>query len=132
MEVLRRTPTCDLTQAFGNGQSVEFLLGPFLQRGLYTALDQAQLRRIHVLMLLRTVLGLQQIAAKLRGRLFRSNHNRVVDGINLLVLQFFGMIGGVTVLVVGAVEFEPLVIFSCDDSIWEFAPLDILGYPRRC
>ncbi len=26
------------------------------------------------------------------------------------------MIGGVTVLVVGAVEFEPLVIFSCDDS----------------
>ena len=67
-------------------------------------------------MLLRTALGLHQIAAKLRGRLFRCNHNRVVDGLNLIVLQFFGMIGGVTVLVVVAVEFDPLVIFSCADS----------------
>ncbi len=67
-------------------------------------------------MLLWTALGLHQIAAKLRGRLFRSNHNRVIDGINLIVLQFFGMIGGVTVLVVVAVEFEPLVIFSGADS----------------
>ena len=86
MEVMRLTPPNELAQAFGNGRSVEFLLGQFLPRGLDTALDQAQLRRIHALMLLRTALGLHQIAAKLCGRLFHSNHNRVVDGINLLVL----------------------------------------------
>ncbi len=67
-------------------------------------------------MFLWTALCLHQIAAKFRGRLFRSNHSRVVNGINLIVLQFFGMIGGVTVLVVGAVGFEPRVIFYCDDS----------------
>jgi hypothetical protein len=88
MEVLRLTPPNELAQACGNGQSVEFLLGQFLLRVLDTALDQAQLRRIHVLMLLRTALDLHQIAAKLRGRLFRSSHNRVVEGINLIVLQF--------------------------------------------
>ncbi len=115
MEVLRLKPPNELAKAFGNhdGLSVEFLLGRFLPRVLDTALDEAQLRRIHVLMLLWTALGLHQIAAKLRGRLFRCNHNRVLDdGINLLVLQFFGMICGLTVLVLGAVEFEPLVIFA--------------------
>ncbi len=111
MEVLRLTPPNELAEAFGNGRSVKFLLGQFLPRCLDTALNRAQLRRTHVLILLRTALGLHQIAAKLRGRLFRSNHSRVVDGINLIVLQFIGMIGGVTVLVVGPVEFEPLVIF---------------------
>ncbi len=70
IEVLRLPPPNELAQAFGNGGSVEFLLGQVLQSGLDTALDEEQLRRIHVLMLLRTeatALGLHQIAAKLRG-----------------------------------------------------------------
>ena len=59
-----------------------------------------------MLMLLRTSLGLQQIAAWLT----------VSVGIILIILQFFGMFSGVTVLVVSTEEFEPFVIFSSDDS----------------
>jgi hypothetical protein len=66
-EVLRLTPPNELAQTFGNSRSVESLLGQFLPRDLYTALDEEQLRRIHVLMLLLTALGLDQNAAKLRG-----------------------------------------------------------------
>jgi hypothetical protein len=58
IEVLCLTLPNELAQAFGNCGSVEFLLGQFLPSGLDITLDEAQLRRIHVLMLLRTALGL--------------------------------------------------------------------------
>ncbi len=79
IEILRRAPHSELAQAFGNCGSVEFLYGQLQPSGLDTALDEAQLRRIHVLMLLRTAFGLHQIAANLRGCLFWCNYNRVVD-----------------------------------------------------
>jgi hypothetical protein len=64
IEILCLTSPNELAQTFGNGGSVEFLLGQVLLSGLDTALDEEQLRRIHVLMLLQTALGLHQIAAK--------------------------------------------------------------------
>ncbi len=57
MKVLRRAPPNKLAQAFGNGGSVEFLLGQFLTSALDTALDEPQLRRIHVHMFIRTALA---------------------------------------------------------------------------
>ncbi len=59
--------TTQLAQAFGNDNNVEFQLGQLLQSGLDTALDEAQLRRIHVHMFYLTSLGLHQIVEKLRG-----------------------------------------------------------------
>ena len=47
----------------------------------------------------------------MHGRLLWSYHDRIVNGNNLIILQFFGMICGMAVLIVGAEEFEPLVIF---------------------
>ena len=34
---------------------------------------------------------------------------------NLIVLQVFGIVDGMAFLIMGTVEFEPLVTFSCDD-----------------
>ena len=65
MKVMLCTPPSELPQAFGNGRSVEFLLGQLLTSAPDTALDETQLRGIHVQMLIRTALGLHQIAAKL-------------------------------------------------------------------
>jgi len=39
-----------------------------------------------------------------------------MDGTDLIMLQFFGMNSGVTVLIVGTLEFEQQVIISSDDS----------------
>ena len=55
-------PPNELANGFGHGCSGEFLLGQNLPGCLDTSLDTAQLRRIHVLMLLRTALRLHQIA----------------------------------------------------------------------
>jgi hypothetical protein len=65
IKVLRNAPPNELAQAFWNGGSVEFLLGQFLTSALGTALarDEAQLRRIHVHMFIRTALGLHHIPA---------------------------------------------------------------------
>ncbi len=65
MKIMLCTPPNELAQALGNGGSVEFLLGQLLTGALDTALDEQQLRRIHVHMLIRTALGLHQILAKL-------------------------------------------------------------------
>ncbi len=116
IKVLRRAPPNELAQAFLNCGSVEFLLGQFLTSALDTALDEAQLHRIHVHMFMLTALGLHHVPAKLSGRLLRRNHNRIVDGSNLVVLQNFLLIVCVTLLVVGTEEFQQLVIFSGDDS----------------
>ncbi len=67
IEVLSLSPHSELAQAFGNSGSVEFLLDQLQPSCLDTALDEGQLRRIHVLMLLWTALGLHQIVAKLCG-----------------------------------------------------------------
>jgi hypothetical protein len=82
------TPPNELAQAFRNGGSVEFLLVQVQPSTLETALDEVQLRRIHVHMFLQNALALHHIAAKLSGRLLQRNRNRVVDGSNLIVLQF--------------------------------------------
>ena len=63
IKIFRLTPSNELANAFGHGCSSEFLLGQNLQGCLDTSVDTAQLRRIHVLMLLRTALCLHQIAA---------------------------------------------------------------------
>ena len=54
----------------------------------------------------------------MRVRLLRSDNNRIMSGNNLIVLQFFGLacVGGMAGQVMGTVEFELLVTFSCDDS----------------
>ncbi len=61
-----------------------------LTSALDTALDEAQLRKIHVHNFIWTALVLHHIAAKFSGRLLMRKHNRVVDGTKLIVLQFFG------------------------------------------
>ncbi len=79
IKVLRRAPPNELAQAFGNGGSVEFLLGQLLTSALDTALGEPHLRRIHVHMFIWTALGLHQIPAKLNCRLLRRNHNQIVE-----------------------------------------------------
>jgi hypothetical protein len=65
MKVMLCAPTNELAQAFGNCGSVKFLLGQLLTSTPDTALDEPQLRRIHVHMFVQTALGLHQIPAKL-------------------------------------------------------------------
>ncbi len=88
MKVLRRAPPSELAQAFGNGGSVEFLLGPLLTSALDTALNESQLRRIHM-------------HVYPDCPLLASKFLRILDGSNLIVLNFFGGVVGVTVLIVG-------------------------------
>ena len=45
----------------------------------------------------------------------RRDHNSIVNGNNLIVLQCFGYINSMAVLIMGTVELEPLVTFSGDD-----------------
>ena len=63
VKIFRLSPPNELANGFGHGSSGEFLLGQNLPRCRDTSLDTAQLRRIHVLMLLRTALCMHQIAA---------------------------------------------------------------------
>ncbi len=65
MKVMLCTPPNELAQAFGNGGSVEFLLGQLLTSAQDPTLDEPQLRRIHVQMCIRTALGLHHIPGKL-------------------------------------------------------------------
>ncbi len=65
MKVIVCIPPNELAQAFGNGGSVEFLLGQLLTSAPDTALDEPQLRRIHVQMFIQTALVLHRIPAKL-------------------------------------------------------------------
>ena len=85
IKILRLAPPNELAQGFGNGCSGEFLLDQLLPGSLDTSLDNAQLSRIHVLMLLRTALCLHQIASQNSSRLARRDQNSIVNGNNLIM-----------------------------------------------
>ena len=69
MKIFRLAPPNELAQGFGNGHNSEFLLGQHMQGSLDTSLNnlKAQLKRMRVLMVLWTALGLHQIVVHLRG-----------------------------------------------------------------
>ncbi len=80
-------PRNELAQAFGNHCNVEFLLGPFLPSCLDTTLDEAQLRRIHVLIVAQDFHWLASYCCKVTWLtvLVHKNNNRLQAGINLII-----------------------------------------------
>ena len=105
VEILRLAPPNELAKGVGNASSGEFLPDQILPGNLDTSLDNAQLSRIHVLMLLRTALCLHQIASQNSSRLALRDKNRIVNGNNLIVLQGCGLVIGMADLIIGATEF---------------------------
>ena len=63
IKLFRLAPPNELVNGFGHCSSGEFLLGQNLPGCLDTSLDTAQLRRMDVLVFVRTALCMHQIAA---------------------------------------------------------------------
>ena len=106
IKIILIAPFGELTHGFRNFLHIEDLLGQLVPGRSYAPLNMANKRGRHMLVRLGTSSCLSQIASQFGCRLAGSSKDRFMDYNNLVVLQFFGLVLGVAVLIMRTDEFE--------------------------
>ncbi len=100
-------PPDEQTRRYRNFHYVEDLLGQLVPCRSDSPLNRANKQGQYMLVRLGTSRCSSQIASLFGRRLVECCKNRFMDYNNLIVLQFFGLVLGVAVLIMRSAEFEP-------------------------